>query len=138
MAYFWEVTSIMLLFELIEEELGLVGSPNSSKEPLLVLVKSVGEPVHHGGAILCREGFIPQGQKTSLLRSGGGGGARGYLLNLGHVNVFKNWPQNGQSSLKVFMETDRAKKLRANDRALSGMNHDQQSDAILLDSGTAP
>jgi len=96
-AYIREVASIMPLFELVEEKLGLVRSPDSSKQPLLVLKEGGGQPLHHGGTILCSWSLFPEGQDLSLVRGGGGGcggggggsggrlgGARGNLLQLGH------------------------------------------------------
>jgi len=91
-AYRWEVASIMPFCQLVKEQLGLVGSSDGPKQPLLVLVEGGRQPLHHGGAILCWLSLIPQGQELILLRDGGGGcgggsglgGARGNLLYLGH------------------------------------------------------
>jgi hypothetical protein len=89
-AYIWEVASIMFLLHLVQEELGLVSSPDSPKEPLLMIEEGLGEPLHHGVAILSRGSIIPEGLTLLLHRGGGGGcsgrfaGARGILLILGH------------------------------------------------------
>jgi hypothetical protein len=134
------VSRLCPFLHFIEEELGLVGSPHSSREPLLVLVKSGGEPFHHGGAILCRECFIPEGHKTLLLRCGGrfGGGARGNLLNLGHGECVLQTAKWSVKSGSLHGDRQSKKSLRANGRALGGIYHGQQSDTSILVYGTAP